>query len=445
MFKGLMERLRNRARKQQEREREELDAVEEVDPSTGEITIRDRRDEDDEPVEHEIEDDRGPSLVNRALSLQSKIVSYGVMLVVGAVVLFVLAKYYVELYRKKAEEAAQTTQTNTRAPTGNATPPYPKVDDSYGLSAPEVPPPQAGGAGAAAQAQAGATQRGSGNSGQEPQQQQFDRDGKPVLTPEQLIEQRRRNSKVALKIEGNTAQAAPAVGYGAVPVSAGGVGSKIEGYSEELKPSYLPGVKAQVIPDRNLFITRGRNLGCLIEEAIQTSVPGSLTCTLTSDVSGSSGNVVLLDRGTILTGTYKADVKGKDSRLFVLWERAETPTGVIVELASPTGDGLGRAGIELAVDTHFMERFSAGMLVSVVGDAAAVLQARSLSVQGNNNAFAFPNTTQGAQSLATEAIKQNSGIPNTGVANQARYVNVYVARDLDFRGVYKLEPTSKRR
>lgn len=441
MFKRLMEGLRRRARKQHEDEREDAEPVEVVDPTTGEITVRDPRDEEDD--DEEIEDDRGSSSVNRSLSLQARILTWVVMGAGVVVVLFALGRYYVQLYRAKTEEAAQTTQTDKHAPTGMVMKPFPKTESAFGMDAPDVPPPQAAAGPASA---AGAGGKAPPTETPPATQPQFDRDGKPILTPEQLIEQRKRNSKVTWRPDsGSTDQLGTPTYGGSTAGSSSAVGTKMDGYADDLKPTYLPGVKAQVIPDRNLFITRSRSIGCLIDEAIQTSVPGSLSCTVVEDVRGQSGQVVLLDKGTILTGTYKADLKGKDSRLFVVWERAETPTGVIVELASPSGDGLGRAGIGLAVDTHFMERFSSGMLISVVGDGAAVLQARSLSVQGNNNAFAFPNTTQGAQALATEAIKQNSGIPNTGVANQARYITVYVARDLDFRGVYKLEPTANRR
>lgn len=415
-----------------------------IDPTTGEITVVENQEEDDEE-EQEIEDDRGRSSVNRSLPLQSKILTYVLMGGVIVVTVFVLGRYYVQLFRKQHEQKEETTVTVKNAPTQNVTPPFPKgADSSYGLDAPAVPPPGATAADKPAAAAGAGDAKQDPNAGGKPQRE-YDQQGRPILTPEELIEQRKKTGSVTVKFDGQGG------GTAAVPVVAQGgtsnssVGTKTEGWSEDLKPSYLPGVKAQVIPDRNMFITRGKNLDCLIDEAIDTAVPGMLTCRLTRDVYGQSGLVVLLEKGTLLTGNYKADLKGKDSRLYCLWERLETPSGVVVELASPSGDGLGRAGISLVVDTHFMERFSAGMLISVVGDGAAVLANRSSNVQGNNNSVAFPNTTQNATTMATEAIKQNSGIPNTGKQNQAVHINVYVARDIDFRGVYKLEPTQRRR
>ena len=58
--------------------------------------------------------------------------------------------------------------------------------------------------------------------------------------------------------------------------------------------------------------------------------------------------------------------------MFVLWSRAKTPTGVVVTLASPATDSLGRAGFDGEIDTHFFERFGGALLLSIVADGSQI-------------------------------------------------------------------------
>ena len=71
------------------------------------------------------------------------------------------------------------------------------------------------------------------------------------------------------------------------------------------------------------------------------------TCITPTDTFSADGKVVLLERGTKLIGETQSEVQQGSSRVFVLWSEARTPTGVIVPLASPGTDVLGRAGVDV--------------------------------------------------------------------------------------------------
>lgn len=182
------------------------------------------------------------------------------------------------------------------------------------------------------------------------------------------------------------------------------------------------------------LVPKGTYLDCTLETAIDSTLPGFVTCILAHDVYGADGRVVLLERGTKLVGETRSDVRPGQARVAVLWTEARTPTGVIANLSSPGTDELGRAGMPGAVDTHIGARFGAAMLISMI-DAA--VSAVSLRQQGSG---AVIYNTQGSRDVATEVLRNTVSIPPTVRVQPGARVVVTVVRDIDFRGVYRLVP-----
>jgi type IV secretion system protein VirB10 len=209
--------------------------------------------------------------------------------------------------------------------------------------------------------------------------------------------------------------------------------------SSLLRPSVTTAVRAQVLPTQRLLLPKGAFLDCTLETAIDSTLPGMTTCVMATDTFGVDGEVVLLERGTKLVGETRGQVQQGSSRVFVLWNEARTPAGVIVPLASPGADELGRAGLPGSVDRHFWERFGAAMLVSVIDGAiqAAVQSSRSNS----GTVIVNPSATQ---DVMTEVLKGTINIPPTVVKHQGDRIQVLVARDLDFRSVYELKSVAGR-
>ena len=201
-----------------------------------------------------------------------------------------------------------------------------------------------------------------------------------------------------------------------------------------LRPSVSTAVRAQVLPTQRLLLPKGAFLDCTLETAIDSTLPGMTTCVMATDAFGVDGEVVLMERGTKLVGETRGQVQQGSARVFVLWNEARTPSGVIVPLASPGADELGRAGLPGSVDRHFWERFGAAMLVSVIDGA---IQAAVQSSRGSNGTVVVnPAATQ---DVMTEVLKGTINIPPTVVKHQGDRIQVLVARDLDFRSVYELK------
>ena len=205
-----------------------------------------------------------------------------------------------------------------------------------------------------------------------------------------------------------------------------------------LRPSVTPAVNAQVLPTRRMLLPKGAFLDCTLETALDSTLPGMTTCILATDAFSADGSVVLLERGTKLVGETRGQVRQGSARVYVLWTEARTSKGVVVPLASPGTDELGRAGLPGRVDRHFMERFGAAILVSVIDGA---IQAEVASQRGNGSTVVVDPS--GSRDIMTEILRSTINIPPTVVKPQGDRIQVLVARDLDFRSVYELRPASR--
>jgi type IV secretion system protein VirB10 len=200
-----------------------------------------------------------------------------------------------------------------------------------------------------------------------------------------------------------------------------------------LRAEVTPAVPAALLPTQRWLLPQGSFIDCTLETAIDSTLPGMTTCLTAADTFGADGKVVLLERGTKLVGETRGEVRQGQARVFVLWTQARTPTGVVVPLASPGTDELGRAGLAGEVDRHFWQRFGAAMLITLIdGGVQAGVQASARS----GGTVIYPPSA--STDLLTEVLKDTVAIPPTVVKHNGDRIQVLVARDLDFRPVYEL-------
>ena len=206
----------------------------------------------------------------------------------------------------------------------------------------------------------------------------------------------------------------------------------------QLTPTYTPKTKARLLGNRNYVLAKGSAFDCALDTAINSSNPGMVTCTTTSNSYSDNGKVVLVERGSLLTGEYTG-LKHGDTRLRVLWDRIKTPEGVVIALDSLGSDALGRGGIDGDVDKHWLERIGSAFLMSSFKDLVAYETVKNSNASSNVASASFSNTQSAGNDLASQVLKQSINIPPTLTKNQGERVAIVVARDLDFSEVYQLE------
>jgi len=226
----------------------------------------------------------------------------------------------------------------------------------------------------------------------------------------------------------------------AAPASTSGTTDNSDSLSARLKPTILEGGKASLLPHPDLLLTKGTIIPCTLQTAINTDLAGLVKCVLPEAVRSTTGNVVLLDRGSTIIGEIQTAPTTGQQRVFVLWDRVETPQHVIVSLTSPGADELGRPGVTGSVNDHFGKRFGDAILLSVIQGALQAGSALAGNSGGGGGTY-FNSFQTNGQQLANGALQSSMNIPPTIEKSQGSNISIFVIKDIDFSDVYRLAPT----
>lgn len=207
-----------------------------------------------------------------------------------------------------------------------------------------------------------------------------------------------------------------------------------------LTPSDTPKVQAGLLGDRNLILPKGRTIDCALTVRVINEVAGMATCVLNSDVYSDNGRVVLLERGSEAVGEYAATMAQGQRRLFLLWTRVKTPTGVVINLNSPAADALGTSGLVGYVDNHWWDRLGAAFLLSLVQDGIGLATATQAGGGGAQSLGIYQHSATTGNRMAELILQATINIKPTLYKNQGDRGTIFVARDLDFSTVYELHP-----
>jgi type IV secretion system protein VirB10 len=206
------------------------------------------------------------------------------------------------------------------------------------------------------------------------------------------------------------------------------------GMAELLSGTRTPTRKAAMLGNRNFILAKGSFIDCALQTRLDSTLPGMTACVITRNIYSDNGKVLLVERGSTVSGEYKANMRQGMARIFVLWTRIKTPNGVVINLDSPGTDQLGGAGVPGYIDNHFWQRFGGALMLSLVDDVARGVTSNAGS--NGSNQFNFNSTGDATQNMAAEALKNTINIPPTLYKNQGEQVGIYIARDLDFSSVY---------
>ena len=180
----------------------------------------------------------------------------------------------------------------------------------------------------------------------------------------------------------------------------------------------------QKLEHPDMIIAQGAVIPAVLETALNSDLPGYARALVSRDVRSFDGSRVLIPRGSRLVGQYKSALQTGQTRMLVIWTRVLRPDGVSIQLGSPTTTDDGESGLGGKVDSHFMQRFGAAILLSVVGGLTNAL--------GPSNTVVIGTASQGGGGAAAVALQNDVKTSPTVRVMQGAPIQVFVARDLDF-------------
>lgn len=220
----------------------------------------------------------------------------------------------------------------------------------------------------------------------------------------------------------------PAAGQPAANTAPGGAGSVTLNANDQFAARVNGDTtqRAQKIGDPSKVVPQGAVIPAVLETAINSDLPGYTRAIVSRDIRSFDGTSILIPRGSRLVGQYKSGLASGETRAFIIWTRLLRPDGLSIQLSSPATDDLGQAGMSGKVDTHFVKRFGAAVLLSVVNGLAG-----SLKSSNTSNTIVIGTSTD-ASNVAAEALTNDVKIPPTIKVAQGAPIQVFAARDLDF-------------
>jgi len=197
----------------------------------------------------------------------------------------------------------------------------------------------------------------------------------------------------------------------------------------------------RIAPMSRFEIKAGWEIPAVLEQALNSDLPGELKALVMSNVyDTASGLYLLIPQGSRLIGGYNSRLSYGQNGVQVAWSRIIFPDASTINLNGMNGlDAHGNAGLREKVDRHYKQLFGFAVLTSMFDAALAITQNRQQSV------LVYPSATQQAESavgrevsqLGTEITRKNLNVQPTVKIPAGYKFNVRVNRDILFEEPYR--------
>lgn len=214
----------------------------------------------------------------------------------------------------------------------------------------------------------------------------------------------------------------------------------------------LPGLVSTFPVDRTRVITADRYIPAVLENTINSQLPGRAIAVVERNVFGSQGRTVLIPAGARVIGHYRSLARFGEARLDISWSRIIRPDGVSINIDNQAADVMGRTGLPGDLDTRFFEKYGSSLLTSVIAAAGDwALSGSSTSVTSplggttqslSGRARAGNRLGNDLDQLGQRMVQENVDLRPVLTVPQGTRLNIIPSEDIWLRDPDRLQAVS---
>jgi type IV secretion system protein VirB10 len=155
-------------------------------------------------------------------------------------------------------------------------------------------------------------------------------------------------------------------------------------------------------PSSRFEIKAGWDIPAVLEQALNSDLPGELKALVTSNVyDTATGRFLLIPQGSRLVGVYDSRVGYGQNGAQVIWDRVIFPDASSLDLGGMIGqDAHGFSGFREKVDRHYRRLIGFAVLTSLFAASAEVAQSR------NRTLLTYPSPGEVTASAAGQEVSE---------------------------------------
>jgi type IV secretion system protein VirB10 len=202
---------------------------------------------------------------------------------------------------------------------------------------------------------------------------------------------------------------------------------------------YLRSIRSA--PLSRFEVKAGWEIPAVLEQSLNSDLPGELKALVTSNVyDTATGMYLLIPQGSRLIGQYDSRVSYGQEGVQVTWSRVIFPDASVIDLNGMVGlDSHGNAGLRDKVDRHYRRLMGFSVLTSLFTAAFAVSQQRNQSILVNPNPgqIAASAIAQDLAQTGAQITRRNLNVQPTIKVPAGYKFTVRVNRDILFEAPYE--------
>jgi type IV secretion system protein VirB10 len=202
---------------------------------------------------------------------------------------------------------------------------------------------------------------------------------------------------------------------------------------------YLRSIRSA--PLSRFEVKAGWEIPAVLEQSLNSDLPGELKALVTSNVyDTATGMYLLIPQGSRLIGQYDSRVSYGQEGVQVTWSRVIFPDASVIDLNGMVGlDSHGNAGLRDKVDRHYRRLMGFSVLTSLFTAAFAVSQPRNQSILVNPNPgqIVAGAIAQDLAQTGAQITRRNLNVQPTIKVPAGYKFTVRVNRDILFEAPYE--------